>query len=303
MIESFFNPGKVSLSPYKELVAYEYLWAKPDSSLKSIAEMLTRRDVLPSVVLEEENMALFPESAEKIKEIEAFLEQKLKAEPCFSILLKESPQYPDKLLDAKHPIDLFYYCGNPDLINKKCISIVGTRQLSDDGAKRTRQLVRELSKYDVVIVSGLARGTDTIALHEAIHQYKLSVIGVIGTPIDEYYPKENRSLQDLIASEHLLISQVPFFKYKNQPFKTKRIYFIERDATMAALSDATIIVEASDTSGTLKQAQACIEQGRKLFILNSCFDNPQIKWPAKYEEKGAIRVRSFQDILTNMDGL
>jgi len=303
MIENFFNPGKVSISPYKELVAYEYLWAKPNSSLKSIAEMLTRRDVLPSVVLAEENTALFPESAEKIKEIEVFLEQKLKTDPCFSILLKESPQYPEKLLDAKHPIDLFYYCGNPDLSNKKCVSIVGTRQLSDDGAKRTRQLVRELSKYDVVIVSGLARGTDTIALHEAIHQYKLSVIGVIGTPIDEYYPKENRSLQDLIASEHLLISQVPFFKYKNQPFKTKRIYFVERDATMAALSDATIIVEASDTSGTLKQAQACIEQGRKLFILNSCFDNPHIKWPAKYEEKGAIRVRSFQDILTNMDGL
>jgi DNA processing protein len=294
-----FNTNKFSISPYKEIIAYEYLWSKPNSSVKTIAEKLSRKDILPSEVVEEEKDALFSDIDRRTGEIRAFIDKKLKIRPHFSALLKESPQYPEKLLDAKHPIDLFYYRGNPDLINKKCVSIVGTRQLSDDGARRTQQLIREFSNYDVTIVSGLARGTDTVALHEAI-RHKLSVVGVIGTPIDRYYPRENRDLQELIASEHLLISQVPFFKYENQPFATKKIYFVERDATMAAVSDVTIIVEASDTSGTLKQAQACIEQGRKLFILNSCFENQNIEWPAKYEKKGAIRVRSFQDILTNI---
>jgi DNA processing protein len=166
--------------------------------------------------------------------------------------------------------------------------------------EQTRRLIRKLSEHDIAIVSGLAPGTDTIALHEAI-RYGCPVIGVIGTPIDEYYPKENRSLQDLIATEHLLISQVPLFKYKIQPFETKKIYFVEHNATMSAISEATIIIEASDTSGTLKQAKACIYQKRKLFILNSCFENPHIKWPSEYEKKGAIRVRSLEDIFDNLN--
>ena len=65
---------------------------------------------------------------------------------------------------------------------------------------------------------------------------------------------------------------------------------------MSALTDATVIVEASDTSGTLFQARAAIDQGRKLFILESCFQNPNISWPAKYLAKGAIRVKSYEDI-------
>ena len=214
-------------------------------------------------------------------------------------MIKESPQFPDKLLDAKYPINLFYYRGNPDLVNTDCISVVGTRKISAEGHKRTEKLVNLLSNYDLTLVSGLAEGVDTVALDTAI-KCKMNTIGVIGTPIDEYYPPKNRHLQDEIAIKHLLISQVPFYKYYTQPFQTKRIYFPERDVTMAALSLATIIVEASDTSGTLFQAKACIEQKRPLFILNSCFENPSITWPHKYEEKGAIRVRDINDIITHL---
>jgi DNA processing protein len=64
---------------------------------------------------------------------------------------------------------------------------------------------------------------------------------------------------------------------------------------MSALTEATIIVEAGDTSGTLYQARAALEQGRKLFILDSCF-NAGLDWPAKYEAKGAIRVKDYGDI-------
>jgi len=303
-IYQYFNID-APISPYNELIAYEYLWSIPGSSLKNISNQLNSKNssILPSTILAEEYSFLINDGFEKQKkEIQDFIDQKIKNPPHFSILLKENPQYPDKLLDTKYLVDLLYYRGNPDLANRKCISVVGTRNISNDGVKRTKQIIRELAKRNVVIVSGLARGTDTIALHEAIQQ-KCPVIGVIGTPIDEYYPKENRDLQELIATEYFLISQVPFFKYKNQPFESKKVYFVERDVTMAALSDATIIVEASDTSGTLKQAKACIEQGRKLFILNSCFEQPGIKWPSKYEDKGAIRVRSLSDIFDNIEGL
>lgn len=69
---------------------------------------------------------------------------------------------------------------------------------------------------------------------------------------------------------------------------------------MAALSEATVIVEASDTSGSLTQAKACIEQKKKLFILNSCFETKTITWPDKFLEKGAIRIKNIDDILDNL---
>ena len=65
---------------------------------------------------------------------------------------------------------------------------------------------------------------------------------------------------------------------------------------MSALTEGTIIVEAGETSGTLTQARAALYQGRKLFILESCFNNPAITWPARFEKEGAIRVRDPEDI-------
>ena len=142
-------------------------------------------------------------------------------------------------------------------------------------------------------------GIDTAAMTAAIAA-KGKVIGVIGTPINEYYPKNNFDLQNEVSKNHLLVSHVPIFRYANEHFNTKRFYFPQRNVTMAAISDATIIVEASETSGTLTQARACVSMNRKLFILNSCFENSSITWPSKYEAKGAIRVKDINDILKEL---
>jgi len=289
-----------AISPYIELLAYEYLWAQRHSSIKKIAEMLSRQTKLPSEIMKDIVPDLFGSFDSKKDVIKEYIDNKIKTTPVFSMLLKESPQFPDKLLDAKYPINLFYYRGNPDLANTKCISVVGTRKASNDGYKRTVKLVQLLSDYEITMVSGLAEGIDTVAMETAIRCH-MNVVGVIGTPIDEYYPRQNENLQEEIACNHLLISQVPFYKYHIQPFQTRRFYFPERDVTMAALSIATVIVEASDTSGTLFQARACMEQKRTLFILNSCFENPSIKWPHKYEKQGAIRVKDINDIITHLN--
>src|SRR3546814_6108185 len=74
-----------------------------------------------------------------------------------------------------------------------------------------------------------------------------------------------------------------------------RFFFPERNATMSALTLGTIIVEAGETSGTLTQARAAFHQGRKLFILDSCFQRTDITWPARFEKDGAIRVRTTDD--------
>ena len=69
---------------------------------------------------------------------------------------------------------------------------------------------------------------------------------------------------------------------------------------MASISEATIIIEASDISGSLIQANKCCKLGKKLFILDSCFKNPKFTWPAKYERKGAIRVKNSSEILNHL---
>lgn len=110
------------------------------------------------------------------------------------------------------------------------------------------------------------------------------------------YPKSNASLQERIAKDHLLISQVPLERYEAQNFRVNRFFFPERNKTMSALTEATIIVEAGETSGTLVQAREALKQKRKLFILNSCFERSDLTWPTRFEAEGAIRVREYDDI-------
>ena len=278
-----------AVSPYREMVAYETLWGQQNQSLRTLAEMFKRERVLPSELLRPE---LAREATEELRER---VETLLLSKTGFSVAVHGAFQYPERLQQAKHPIELFYYRGDIGLLESSCISVVGSRKCSEAGKTNTKKLVTELVRQGFTIVSGLALGIDTVALKTAVEE-KGKVIGVIGTPIDHYYPVENRGLQDLIAKEHLLISQVPFYRYSVEPFKSKRNYFPQRNETMSALSEGTIIVEASDTSGTLTQARAALQQGRKLFILDSCFENPDITWPHKFAERGAIRVKTADDI-------
>lgn len=286
---------KSIFSPLKELVAYEYLRAKRGASLKKIAAALAPKNTRPSDLVEEE--LGFVESP-VFQEIQEYILAQARADK-FSIMWKNDIHYPRGLQEVRDPVDLFYYQGDAGLLERPAVSIVGTRTVSADGRKRTEKLARLLCEHGYIIVSGLAKGVDTVALSTAMELNK-KVIAVIGTPINEFYPKENTDLQRAIAQHHLLISQVPFFKYQKQSFRSKRSYFPERNSTMSAISQATIIVEASNTSGTLTQARACIRQGRKLFILNSCFEDPTLTWPALYEEQGAIRVRNIEDIITSL---
>lgn len=284
------------VSPYEEMIAYESIWAIGGMTEKTVAALFSGGG-RPSDVWAELTADKLDGALEILRaNVEIHLQSKLGR---FSVSLHGDYQYPVSLRDADHPIDLFYYKGDLDIVNSPCVSVVGARKCSEEGAARARKLAKGLVERGVTVVSGLAAGIDTAALSSAISNGG-AVIAVIGTPIDEYYPPENKKLQDHIAETRLLISQVPFYRYHKEPYNNRRHYFPRRNVTMAALSQATVIVEASDTSGTLTQARAALKQGRKLFILNSCFENPTISWPARYEKQGAIRVRELEDIFQHL---
>lgn len=271
-----------------ELGAYEELWSEPNSSFKSIAlKLASSTDARPSDFVSEEDALKRGRSVlDHLRHVVA---------GWFGFRIKGDLDYPRWLLDAKHPVHCLYYQGHWDLAFSNSVAIVGTRSPSDDALKRTRQLVKRLAEDDFCIVSGLADGIDTAA-HTSAIEFGAPTIAVIGTPLGDVYPRKNKELQSKIARENLVISQVPVSRYNRKNVVSNRFFFPERNKTMSALTRATIIVEAGETSGTLTQARAAIEQGRKLFILNSCFENPKLTWPDKYQKLGAIRVRDYDDI-------
>jgi DNA processing protein len=184
-----------------------------------------------------------------------------------------------------------YYVGSLELLRRPAVSIVGTREVTEEGRLRARRLSRELAKAGVTIVSGLARGVDTAAHLGAIEQQG-GTVAVIGTPLDKAYPAENAELQEQIYREHLLLSPFPV---------GERVFpsnFPKRNRVMAALADASVIVEASDTSGTLHQAAECQRLGRWLFIMRSVAEDPTLSWPKKFIGKERVAVlASTADIL------
>lgn len=273
-----------------EIGAYEYLWQQPKSSTKRLAELFgANPGCLPSDLVEIDTARRVADAV--IAELER------RGVSRFGVRVHGMHDYPCHLRDAIEPVEMLYFRGSWELAEApRRVAVVGTRKISQDGASRTRRLVRELIKHDFTIVSGLAQGVDTVAHTTAIEEGGRT-IGVIGTPISEVYPKENADLQQRIADEFLLISQVPVLRYLSQGPQWNRLFFPERNKTMSALTAATIIVEASETSGTLIQARAAMDQGRKVFILESNFNNPNISWPARFEKMGAVRVRELDDIL------
>ncbi len=272
-----------------ELGAYEHLWSQPNTSTKRLAQLFEANpDLLPSELVDEASAL---QAADEV--LAHFANKGIKH---FGVRVHGMHDYPERLRDAVDPIEVLYFLGSWELAEApRRIAVVGTRKVSPEGAARTRKLVKQMVEHDFTVVSGLAQGVDTIA-HETAIALGGRTIAVIGTPISEVYPRENKELQRLIASKYLLVSQVPVLRYKSQGPQWNRLFFPERNKTMSALTEATLIVEASETSGTLIQARAALDQGRKLFILESNFHNPLITWPAKYEKLGAIRVREFSDI-------
>lgn len=277
-----------AVSPLRELGAYEAMWEDREASFKSLSERFAQMPgALPSDFVTEQRAA---ECAEFV--LRRFKEAAVSR---FGVRVYGAGDYPEKLRDAAHPIELLYYQGWWDLVESRCVAVVGSRKPSPEGLARTRKLVRALVRDDFTIVSGLAAGVDTAA-HETAIAAKGRTIAVIGTPLSHTYPRENLQLQRQLAAEFLVISQVPVQRYEQQDYRVNRFFFPERNVTMSALTEATIIVEAGETSGTLIQARAALQQGRKLFILDSCFRNPRLTWPHKFAEKGAIRVVDYDDI-------
>jgi DNA processing protein len=181
-----------------------------------------------------------------------------------------------KLTPSREAGDLeVFTAGDTSLLRKTCVSVIGTRKVSPEGAKRARRLARQLVEAGIVVTSGLAEGVDIEAMQSAVTSGGRT-IGVIGTSLDKAYPAKHASFQEEVYTHHLLVSQFP----SGQTVFASN--FPARNRLMCMLSDASIVIEASDTSGTLHQAAECVRLSRWLFITRSVFDDPALTWPNKF---------------------
>lgn len=168
------------------------------------------------------------------------------------------------------------------------VAIVGTRKPSSDGERRVKKLVRELLKVDAIIVSGLAEGVDTVAHTETL-ALGGRTIAVIGTPLDEVFPKQNAALQRRIGESDLLVSQFA------AGVPTEKGNFPRRNRTMALIADASVIVEAGASSGTQSQGWEAIRLGRPLFLLKSLVDSG-LTWAKEMVDHGAFVLHKLTEL-------
>ena len=194
-------------------------------------------------------------------------------------------------VEAKFAPKELYIKGSMEIpLPSPRVSIIGTRKASPDGLAAAEKITRALVGNHILIVSGLAEGIDTSA-HKTAIKFGGKTIAVIGTPPNKVYPQKNSQLQQEIMNNHLVVSQFPI----DYPVTPKN--FVIRNRTMALISNATIIVEAGDSSGSLHQGWETLRLGRPLFIWKSVLKNTKLTWPQEMLKYGAMELSEPTEIL------
>lgn len=210
------------------------------------------------------------------------------------LLAFDDPEYPENLRAAEDAPPVIYVRGQITCLQQPLsLSIVGARNASLNGRKLASQISCELTSQGVMIVSGMARGIDTAAHKGAMFALNRtgSTVAVLGTGIDIAYPAENQKLCEQIAGQGAVISEFPL---GTEPSAGN---FPRRNRIVSALTDGTLVVEASLHSGSLITARLALEQGRDVFAVPGFPTDERSAGPNKLIKDGAFLVENAEDIL------
>ena len=206
------------------------------------------------------------------------------------ILELDDPAYPTALRRLPQPPPLLYVQGRRDLLGRPGIAVVGTRRYSTYGRDAAVSLVVGLVRAGYVIVSGLARGIDSIA-HRTALDVGGDTIGVLGTGIDVPYPSEHADLFALIAERGCLVSEFP----PGTP--PRKYHFPQRNRIIAGLARGVLVVEAPEKSGAMITAEYALDEGKEVFAVPGPIHNPTSRGTNRLIQEGAALVPSAADIL------
>lgn len=208
-------------------------------------------------------------------------------------IMYDNKKYPQILRNIKNPPKSLWIEGNVDLLNETCFSVVGSRNCSDYGEKWCEKFTRDLIEYNIVIVSGMALGIDSIA-HNTVLKYGGKTIAVLPSGINHIYPKENIMLyKNIIKNGGTVISE-----YMPDEKCLKR-NFLERNRIVSGLGIGTLVIEAGYRSGTSVTAKYTIENNKTVFCVPGSLDNKRSYGTNIMIKNGAKLVTEVDDIISN----
>ncbi|MCW5667662.1 MAG: DNA-processing protein DprA [Piscinibacter sp.] len=210
-----------------------------------------------------------------------------------AIVTLGDPGYPPLLLQTADPPLLLHLAGRAELATAPSIAIVGSRNPTPQGREHALAFGRELSNAGWTIVSGLALGVDGAA-HEGALAGAGSTVAVVGTGLDQIYPRRHAGLHHRIAQQGLVVSE---YLLGTPPLREN---FPVRNRLIAGLSRGTLVVEAALQSGSLITARLAAEAGREVFALPGSLHSPQARGCHALIRQGAVLVETAQDIFSEL---
>jgi DNA processing protein len=221
-------------------------------------------------------------------EMESLKQYKVKVLTC------DSPAYPQRLKEIYDYPPMLYVRGNLLPEDECCLAVVGTRRATVYGRQVTEEIVTDLARNKITIVSGLAKGIDSIA-HRAALEANGRTIAVFACGLDIVYPAENAKLAREIIERGALISEYPLGT------KPKADNFPRRNRIMSGLSLGVLVVEAGESSGALITANQALEQNREVFAVPGSILSPTSRGTNHLIQEGAKLVRNYVDILEELN--
>ncbi len=209
------------------------------------------------------------------------------------VLIQQDDAYPSRLREVDQPPPVLYVKGELTLEDQWSVAIVGTRRMTGYGKQVTTELAAFLAGHGICVVSGLARGIDTVAHASAIHAGGRT-IAVLGCGVDVIYPPENRHLYEQITQQGAIISD---YAPGTAP---EGINFPPRNRIIAGLSAATVVIEAGKSSGALITSTFAAEQGREVFAVPGNIYAPQSKGSNFLIQQGARPLLDFDELLETL---
>jgi DNA processing protein len=203
-------------------------------------------------------------------------------------------EYPELLKRIYDPPVLLYLMGTFTSLDKTAVAIVGTRMPSTYGQLIAESLSRDLAQLGVTIVSGLARGIDTIA-HTAALKAHGRTLAVLGSGLDVPYPAENKKLLDAVAAQGVVVSEFPMGT------KPDASNFPRRNRIVSGLSLGTVIVESAENGGAMITASTALDQNREVFAVPGSIMEKRSSGSHKLIREGRAKlIQHVDDILEEL---
>lgn len=230
--------------------------------------------------------------AELIDKAQAWL-----AQPGHALMALGDPDYPPQLLATADPPLLLWLQGRRELLATPSLAVVGSRNPTAQGGDNARAFAEALARAGYTIVSGLALGVDAAA-HEGAIDAGGATIAIVGTGLDQVYPRRNAGLAArLLAAGGLILSEYSL----GTPVLPAN--FPRRNRLIAGLSQGCLVVEAAVQSGSLITARLAVEAGREVFAIPGSIHSPQARGCHALIRQGAKLVESAQDVLEELSGV